>query len=134
MPVTMIYLPDEPIVIAEFHGRMDLESVRIMFHESARFAEILNHGVYRIVNYLDAQASFRDMATALAEGNKGGPGSPRDSRITEVMVAGRNRIRFLLDILSRKEYGSIEVPVFDTMDEALSFVRAQLHEPYELRV
>ena len=134
MPVTMICMPDEPLVIAEFHGRMDLESVRIMFQESARFAQMLNRRVYRIVDYLDAEASFRDMATALAEGKKGGPGSPRDPRIREVMVAGRNRIRFLLDILRRKEYGSIEVPVYDTMDEALASVHAQLLEPYEMRV
>jgi hypothetical protein len=138
MPVTITCLPDEPIVVAEFHGRMDLNSIRLMFQESARFADLLNQKIYRIVNYLNADASFRDMAAALAEAKKGGAGSPRDPRLFEVMVARRNRIRYLLDVLSRKEYGSIDVPVFDTMDDGFAFVRAQCRdtqaEMYEMRV
>jgi hypothetical protein len=128
MPVTITCMPDEPIVIAEFQGRMDLASVRHMFQESARFADTLNRQIYRIVNYLNAEASFRDMASALAEGTKGGSGSPRDPRLLEVMVAGHNRIRFLLDILRRKEYGGIDVPVFDTMDEGFAFARAHYRD------
>lgn len=129
MPVTITRLPNEPIVIVELRERMDLNSVRTMFKQTAEIARDMNQPVYRIANFLNVNVSIREMAAALAEGTKGGPGSPRDRQVPFVMVAGRNRIRFFFEMLRRKEYGGIEVPVFDTMDEALAYVRAQLGNP-----
>ncbi len=129
MPVRVTRLPGEPIIVAEVRDRMDVESIRSIFSETVALASDVDGYVYRIVDFLNAQASIRDMANALVESSKRAPGSTIDPRVKPVMVAGHNRIRFLFDAMRRKEFGGIEVPVFDTMDEALTYVRQQLYTP-----
>jgi hypothetical protein len=127
MAVKVTRLPNEPIILAHLYERLDLPTIRAMFEQTAAYCQEIDGPLYRITNFQDVDASIREMATALVEANRSYPGSSRDPNVRPIMVAGRNRIRFLFDTMRRKEFGAHQVPVFDTMDEALDYARTLIH-------
>jgi hypothetical protein len=128
MSVMVTRLPNEPILIADVHGRMDVEAVRNLFAQTAAFCNEVNDTVYQIASFLNVDASINDAARVLVEASRGARGSALDPQVKAVMVAGHNRVRLLIDLMRQKEFGGAEVPVFDTVDAALAFVREQIQQ------
>ncbi len=124
MPVTVTRLPDEPIVLAQVYDRMDLATVRDLYDQTALCIDGMEGPIYHISCFVDVDASIRDLALALVESSRRRQGSVRDPRLTPIMVAGHNRLRLLSDAMREKEFGGLDVPVFDTLDEALSYARS----------
>ena len=128
MPVTITRVPDEPIVVAHLYDRLDRATVRCMFEATAAIACECDGPVVRVENFHDVDVTFRQMATALVEANRLLPGSGRDPRVQSVVVAGRNRVRLLVNAMGRIEFGSRVVPVFDTLEEGLAHARLLVQE------
>jgi hypothetical protein len=128
MSVIVTKLPNEPIVIADVQGRMDVESIRNIFAQTAVLCHEDGGQIYQIASFLDVDASIKDAARVLVEASRGAPGSALDPKVRAVLVAGHNRVRLLFDLMRQKEFGGVEVPVFDTLDAALAYVREQINQ------
>jgi len=126
MSVSVTRLPEEPILVARVTDRMNLLSIRTLFQESAALCAGLPCMVYRVIDVLEADASINDLARVLVEAKRGARGSMLDPQIVSVLVARPNRLRFIADLLARKEFGGLDVPVFDSLDEALVYLRANI--------
>ena len=131
MAVTVIRLPDEPIIVARITEQMSVPGMRTMFNESALLCAGLPDTVYRVIDLLEADASINELARTLVEGKRRVRGSVLDPRIVSVLVARPNRIRFIADILAHKEFGGLTVPVFDSVDEALVYLRAEITRAHD---
>lgn len=126
MAVSVTRLPGEPIVVATLCGPLNVDALRTMFTQTAELTHDLDGPIYRIADFLHADASFKSMARVVTETTRQRPYGTRDPRIRPVLVCGYNRLRFLPDLFRQKAFGGIDMPVFDTVDEALVHVRTQL--------
>ncbi len=125
MGICVTRLPEEPIIIATLCGPLNVDVVRTVFTQTAELAQDVNGPIYRISDFLNADASFKSLVGVITETTRLRPYGTRDPRIHPVLVCGYNRLRFLPELLCRKEFGSVKVPIFDTLDEALIYARSQ---------
>lgn len=123
MSVSITRIADEPIMVAQVRDRLDISTVRSLFQETALFLADTPGTAYCVTDLLQADASIGDIARVLVASAKGGPGSMLDERAVYLMVAPRTRVRFIADVLQRKEFGGRTLPVFETVDDALAFAR-----------
>ncbi len=126
MAVRVTRLPGEPIVIATLSGPLDVDAIRTMFVQTAELTQDVDGPIYRIGDFTNADASFKSMARVVTETTRYRPYGTRDPRIKPVLVCGYNRLRFLPNLFRQKEFGGVDMPVFDTVDEALVYVRSVL--------
>jgi hypothetical protein len=126
MPVLLTRLPDEPIIVATLHGRMDKHTVRELFDRTRDLAEGISGRLYRISDFTQVELTFADMASALVEARYGGVGATTDPRLRPVMVAPTNRARLFANIMQEPLFGGVSFPVFETVEEALGYARLEL--------
>ena len=126
MSVSVTRLPEEPIIVVRVTEQLNLLSIRTLVRESADLCAGMSSTVYRVIDVFDADASINELARALVEAKGRTRGSVLDSQIVSVLVARPNRMRFIADLLARKEFGGLDMPVYDSLDEALASLRADI--------
>lgn len=119
-------IPDEPIIIATLSGDITPETVMEMFAQSAYWADKLGGRVYRITDIRSTEISFPDLVVVLASCAHRQPGSPSDSRICGVLVGTHGWARFFVDSAQQEQYGQLNIPVFESLDEAMTYIREQM--------
>jgi hypothetical protein len=126
MPSAVIKLPGEPIVIVTIALPIEryLSSLHSVRGQIDRVAREVGSPLYEILDLRNQDVSFSDILLGLDEQHGQPPGSITDPRIRPVAVGDHP----LLPIAVKKtrQRFSIDVPVFDTLQAALDFVRAEL--------
>lgn len=126
MPVTLERLPELPVIVVTYHGKVDLPVVQEMY---ARFAELMQDidgTVYRITDARHIESSFDEFMKILNEMNRQFPGSVKDSRVKLIFVGNGPWVRFIRDAMQNERFGHISIPAFDTLEEAVECARIQL--------
>ena len=127
MPVRVEKLPNEPIIILTYEGRLDVETVRSAFLQSAAIAEQIAGLVYRISDVRRADADFAHVLKVVAEIRKGLPGSSADPRIRGMFVGTSAMAKLYADILRQQALGGVSIPFFFTPEDALASIRIQMN-------
>lgn len=129
MPVTVERLDDQPIILATFTGEIDVEMVKTMFQRSAEIQSEIGTPIYRITDVREIETSLMNLLSIVREASQNVPGSPLDPNITGMFVGTNKWVRLFQNTLDEQEYGSISIPAFSSMDDALAHIdRLRSHD------
>jgi hypothetical protein len=124
MSLIFTRLPGEPIIVVKpaLPVEQNIEHVYTIDARCDQIASELGGPLYRIMDMRFADLAFSDILLFLDLEKEGRPGSLVDPRVRTLMVGHHP----LLKIAARKTLQELDVtvPVFDSMDEALAYVRA----------
>ncbi|GAB4508777.1 MAG: hypothetical protein OHK0046_02250 [Anaerolineae bacterium] len=117
----------EPIIIVNWQNPFDtttdiLESNKLV----SDFANRSGTPVYRIIDTHEIDLTFGDLVHILDLKTRNEPGSLRDPRIHTVLVGTHEMVRMKAQSLSQEQYGGLNVPLFESVDDAIAYCRAQL--------
>jgi hypothetical protein len=124
MPVSVEKLPDEPIIVATVVGHFDVKMARELFQKSAEMAQGIDGHYYRVTDARQMDIGFGEMMKVIEEASRGDPGSTRDRNVSVVLVGTNDMLKLFADMMKLRQYGATPTPIFKSMDEALSHIRA----------
>ncbi len=123
-------LDDPPALVVRFvlPPRLDIE--RLFDEVAAEIdAELANAEgrLYRIndLSLFDHVPIFSLVVRGLAHEVQRRPGSSSDPRLIPVFVGAGRDARLIVDALKQEQYGSWDVPLYPTLEEALAALREQ---------
>jgi hypothetical protein len=121
-------MPNEPIILATLEGRIDVETMKQVFAQSAALADGMRGRIYRItdVRRVSNAESFTDIIAIVREAAKGMPGSTTDPRIVPMFVGTHQMAKLAADLLRQQQFGGKQVPMFKSVEDALDFVGLQI--------
>ncbi|PJF39244.1 MAG: hypothetical protein CUN55_14910 [Phototrophicales bacterium] len=123
MAVETQKLPNEPILIITAKGKFTPENIETSFNEINKYYDPDGEMLYIISDNTELDMSFSDVVTGLAsvtrrEGFRfGAPNSML------IMVGTSEMVRLGTEAMKQKQYGNLEVPMFDNIDDAIAFAR-----------
>ena len=126
MSVKVEKLPDLPVIILTYEGHMDVETVKSAFIQSADIAATIDGTVYRISDVRKGEGSFADVINVIKAIRASALGSSADPKIKGVFVGGHQLARMYADFLKQEQFGSTAIPFFQTLEEALEFIRVDV--------
>jgi len=119
-------LPNEPIVVVTWIEPVDLHK-----ETPDKFAQIdaligSNENAYVIDDLSQAKLDFSTLVSGMAAQREKAPGSPSDPRISTALVGSG----FFMELISKGakqfQYGSLDIPLFSSLDDALVYVREKI--------
>ncbi|MFW5748989.1 MAG: hypothetical protein ACOCYT_05185 [Chloroflexota bacterium] len=128
MPVTIERLPDEPIILATVTGAMSVEDARVIFLRSAEIMEQIDGLAFRITDVRAIETEFAEVISMLKSASKGMPGSTSDPRLRVVMVGTHSLTKMFADAMKQQQFGGIAIPVFERLEDALTYVRYEIEK------
>lgn len=132
MVVHITRLPDEPIIVIRATPPTDAyNDVRRKLDDLEALVQTMPGPVIFRINDYSAlpEPTLNGIIFVLAEETRTPrPGSAADPRIRNVVVGSHPLIRLAIEGLKQPQYGSVDVPLFDTYDAALAYVRAVLDD------
>ena len=128
MPVTVERLPNEPIIMARLWGEIDISCISEMYERSVPIIEEVGGTTWRVTDALDVETTFSDVVQILGKIASDTPGATTDPRVKSVLVGTNQWVTFVADSLQQRQYGTLNIPRYETVDEALAFVRSQIAE------
>lgn len=125
MTIRIEKLPGAPVILATIDGHIDVETVRALDDETARLRQQLGGDLYRITDIHTLDTTLAEMLAIINQEYQGAPGSITDPRVTTLFVGENKWITFARDALGRKQFGAASIPTFDSVDDALIYIRFQ---------
>lgn len=124
MPVTLERLEGEPIILVTVDGHLNGDMVRELYHNIGVIAQEIDGPVYRITDVRKLHTTFAELMGIMKEALKDSPGTTSDNNITNIFV-GREKFALLArDMMKRANPDNH--PLFDTIEDALTFIRLDL--------
>jgi hypothetical protein len=130
MPFSIQRLPDEPILLAKYTGRMEPEDLVALRTQSVQLAGEVER-VYRVNDARQLELSFSDLVAVMGAetATRTNPGSLGDPRFNDIIVVSPGSlVRFGTESLSQEQYGSLQIPLFEDLGEGLAHARAQIKQ------
>lgn len=123
MSIEVIKLENEPIVIATLIGKITAEDLADLYNQTMPYLDEETPYLYRISDVRQATSSFPEMSKITVEAREK-IGAVSDSRIRKLVMVGSDQwIEMYREAVQRWSYERLEIPVFDTIEEALAYVR-----------
>jgi hypothetical protein len=124
-------LPDLPVVVVKLviPPRLDVENLfREIAVEVRPHIEAVNDPLYRIndLSAFDAIPIFSAVVRGLAFETQQLPGTSSDPRLIPMFVGRGRDAQLIVNALKQKQYGSYDVPLFPTLDQALESIRTTI--------
>ncbi len=127
MPVTVQKMADENIILVAYESPYKVSETTESMEVIQQIVEQAVGVTYLIVDLSRLNMTFSDMVQGLAASTSGRQGwSVKDPRTRMVVVGANKLIEFGVKAVNQTQYGGINIPLFDTMDEALAYVRAEI--------
>lgn len=127
MSVSVEKLPNQPIIIAMLEGQVTVPMMTAMFQQSANLMAGMEGPVYRITNVqASVNTTFGDILHVVKEASKGVPGSTTDPRVKPVFVGSHAMVKLAANMLEQGQFGSVHLPIFKSMDDALDYIYTEL--------
>lgn len=130
MPASVEKMPGMPIVIVTYYGHITIDDAKAVFAQMAGLLTTYGAPLYRIA-YVDcntAHTSFDEVMMLTTLSSKGKPGSPTDPNVKTVLVGKHLLIDLYVDAMRQEAFGAVDIPIFDTLDDALTHVRVLIHQ------
>lgn len=128
MPYTIDVI-DDGIVLVDYLNPFDfVEDIRAAQREVAALADQANGTLYRIIDAHHIEITFSDLVFALNEKARDTPGSIRDPRIRTVIIGTHELVKLKAESLKQEQYGSLNMPFFESLEEARAYIRQLMQE------
>jgi hypothetical protein len=114
-------LSDIPAIVFEFDGMVTAEQVQRAFQICEDHVDELGGHVYRIVDYSKSHTTYTELLR-IVQATKASPIGV-DERFTPIMVGENMWIRMGSELLSKPVVRSANLPVVQTQEEAIRWVR-----------
>jgi hypothetical protein len=125
MPANVEKFFGEPVVIAILKGHITTTDMEQVYADTLRLCAAENSvQIYQITDVRQANSSFGDILKILMS-VQNMPGSSFDPRIKVVFVGSNSLNRAAKQALASQQFGSMNMPFFVEMWEALDFIRLQ---------
>jgi hypothetical protein len=95
------------------------------FQQVAALVEDASETVYVIDDFSDVPLRFDDIVLKLAHLTRNKPGSPSDPRIQYLLVGTHEMLELAARSASQRQYGEVEMPLFESIDDALEYARRE---------
>lgn len=128
MAVMVEQYPELPVIVATVTGKMTIEDARTIFSESAAIMDTMSGPVFRITDVRQMDTDFTEVTAMLKEASHGQPGTTSDPRLQVVMVGGHALTRFYADAMRQSQFGGVAVPVFQHIEDALTYITYRLSQ------
>jgi len=115
---------NEPIIVIRMLAPINpAEDLSNLYQETDALVADIPGTIYRIVDWTQAELTF-DLVTELLDIQRKtrAATAPRSSRVKNHYVVNDHWGRFNVESLRQAQYGGIQAPSFDTLDEALSSI------------
>lgn len=122
MPIHIERLPDEPIVLATMTGQVTAVEIKELFARTLELSQDIPGTIYRITDVRSADATFSDLLFILAELSSKQPFATSDPRVKGVLVGRHFASQLTSDSLKQRQYGALNLPLFDDMETALEYL------------
>ncbi|MBN1428668.1 MAG: hypothetical protein JXB07_09795 [Anaerolineae bacterium] len=124
-------LPDEPIVIAAIEADFcTAQEGQAATDEAVAMLDAQCEPVYYIFDITKYAPSLDDILFSANTGGKGNLPTFRHPKVREAMVVSTNKmIKLAAKGLKSATWGNTAILVFDTLDEALAYIRQQIGKP-----
>ncbi len=133
MPIQIEYMKDEPIIV--YHWPEKLESnqeIRDALEESTVHARNMPDPIiWFIHDTSQLTVDFATLVSALVALTREGPEGFHDSRFLIAAISSSELIKLAARSASQKQYGSWNVSIFDTYEQALAHARVDLAQRRE---
>jgi hypothetical protein len=128
MAYTLEKLPDEPIIILTVRDPLGTPAEHRKSHEEiVALINTIEGDVYRITDMRELNITFAQMVDRIAqEGKARAAGAMSDERIKGIVVGSHDMVRFGTQAVSQQQYGGLKVPLFETLNEALTYARTEI--------
>lgn len=120
MPITIEWIPDEPILLATCTGFLNTDDFKGMFERVSDMIKSVDGQIYRIADYREAESSFIDIVKTVQESMKLS-GSAADPRIKTVYV-GTSQWISLARTAYQHQPGGFQIPTFHSVEDALTYI------------
>jgi hypothetical protein len=130
MPAVIEKVMGKPVVIVTYHGHITVEDAKSAAVKTADLLDTYGGPLYKVmqVDCDHAYISFDEVMMLTTLSSKGRPGSVTDERIRPVFVGEHLLLDLYVDAMKQEAFGAIEIPVFDTLDDAMIYVDERIHE------
>lgn len=127
MPYTVERLPGEPIIAMSLSEPFSIrEDLGPLFAQAAEFNNEIEGKIYHIADTRSIRVSFSDVVMGMAAAITSKVGAFTEPRVTVALVGAGDLIDLAAKAFKQPQYGSRHILVFNSMEEALSEIRAQI--------
>jgi hypothetical protein len=117
---------DEPIIHAKITGYVDLDVLLEVYRRTAELRQDMPKYIYRITEVTDVESSFSEMMEVIKQAAMRGGSSSTDPTVTVVFIGTSHWVKLFTDALRQGAFGGRQIPVFETYDEAIRYVRSEI--------
>ena len=129
MQTTVQPFPGEPIVVTTYsepyHPEKDIVESN---HEINAILKEIDGKIYLINDIREVDFSFSQVVVSMATAFKDRSALPPD-RINGIAVGTQAMLKLFVNSAKQFQYGEVSIERFDTVEEAIAFVREQLGSP-----
>ena len=122
MPVEVSALPDKPVVLATLRGQITLDDAIHIFKRTHELRQSMPEYIYRLTDVREATSSFSEIIQIIRSGAGDLPSATNDPTITVVFVGKSQWSKLFIDAMRQQQFGQVNIPLFNTLDEALQFI------------
>lgn len=126
MPITVMRITDEPIIVVTYTDVLDVTLVETVITETAHLMTTVQNDIYRIHDMRAVLHDFRRAGPFVRALRRDVVGSMTDSRMRPIYVGNHPIVRY---IVSKLKDVRLNIPIFDTLDDALDHARQQYRRP-----
>lgn len=126
MPITIKHLSQESILLATIKGYLNIKSTTdVCNHIVKHCQETLSH-TYCVIDVSQATTSFTDLIRIIKQAAAYGNSSQCTVKNHIVFVGESHWVQLFSDAMRHTQFGGIEIPIFETIDAALVYIRSEL--------
>lgn len=126
MPITIKYLPQEPILLATIKGYLNIKSTKDACSRVVKKCQGTLSHTYCVIDVCEATTSFADLIWIIKQAAAYGDSSQCTMKNRVVFVGESHWIQLFSDAMQHTQFGGIEIPIFETIDTALVYIRSEL--------
>lgn len=133
MPVRVEFIQDAPITVYHYPEKLesDQELIDALVEATNHNQNLPDPVIWVIHNTSRLRINFSSVITALMTLTRGGPKGWDDPRLRIAAVSRNEMIKLAARSASKQQYGSWQVMIFDTYEEALAHAHEDLAQRKE---
>lgn len=124
MPVTAEKIIGEPIIIVTYSGQVTVRDVVRLVEYVSKLIPAHRPPLYRLTRMESDRVAlsfdvFKQMTVIEASRHSG---AITDTDVKTLLIGDHPFLFLLADAMSQEAFGAVELPLFETLDDALSYV------------
>lgn len=124
MPAIIQKVKGKPIVIVTYKGRITFEDAQSAFQKVAQLLDTHAKPLYRVVCFdTDIVITFDEVMMMATFSSRFIRGTATDVDVISVLCGQHPLLDIYADAMRQEAFGGIEMPIFDTLEEAILHVQ-----------